>query len=257
MRVAIAIFFLMLAACSTAQWNDRLSTPADRAMALNFIAAMRTGTIATQQAVMEPKLFAQTGEIMGKAAPLLPKSGVPELVTVNETTFGFNADARKQVALNFQFGSDRKWALFQVVLQKDRGTTTIAGWNVHPFAVRPTTAGDFVLQGKSAWHYGWLAAMVASTATIVWALVLLFFTRGIRRRLLWALACAAGVVQFTLNWSTGEWGINPLYFNLLGSGYFRPSPFDPWYLTFSLPVGAVFFLVRRPQLLARIAAEEK
>ena len=57
--------------------------------------------------------------------------------------------------------------------------------------------------------------------------------------------------QFSLNWATGAWSIKPIYVSLLGAGFFRPSPFDAWILSFSLPIVAVIFLMRRRGLMAR------
>ena len=256
MRFWVAILCLVLAACSVAQWNEKLSTPADRAMAQDFIAAMRAGNLASQQPVMDPKLFAQTLAAQPKVRVILPASGSPELVTVNTMTNGFGADAASRVGLNYQFGAGTKWVVFQVVLQKAGGQAHVAGWNVQPFALRPPEAGDFSLQGKTPGHYGWLGAMALSTGTILFALVQLYRSAGIRRRWLWAFVCAFGLVQFVINWSTGAWIVRPVFIGLLGSGFVRPSPFDPWYLTFSLPIGALVFLYRRGDLLARAAEAE-
>lgn len=224
-------------------------------MAQGFIAAMRSGTLAPQRAVIQPQLYDQTLEAVPKVVAVLPVQGAPELVTVNRMTNGFGSNAPTEVTLNYEFGSGRSWVWFQIVLDKAAAKTQIIGWHVQPYVVRPSTAGDFTFEGKGTTHYVWIALMLLSTGTIITALVQLFRTPGLRRRWLWALACMFGVGQFAFNWSTGQWGINPFHIALLGSGFVRASPFDSWVLGFSLPIGAVIFLAKRSDWMAHTAAE--
>jgi len=58
-----------------------------------------------------------------------------------------------------------------------------------------------------------------------------------------------GFVQITVNWTDGGININPLYFQLLGAGFSKGSPYAPVLISISIPVGAVMFLLRRKKWL--------
>jgi hypothetical protein len=47
------------------------------------------------------------------------------------------------------------------------------------------------------------------------------------------------VGQWSLNWTTGGMGSNPFNLQLLGAGITRVSPYSPWILVVSLPIGAL------------------
>lgn len=251
MRFLIALLCLTLAGCSASQRNEKLSTPADREIALKVIAALRSGDIDQVKADFEPELFSQTTAIKDKTKAAMPAQGAPVLVTVSSNSVSAGADSQTSVVLNYQLGAEQRWAIVQIVLRKAQGRTMVAGWHAVPVNREPTSIGNFELTGKSAANYLWLAAMIGSTATILCALWLLAFSKGLKRRWLWVLGSMVGLGQFTLNWATGEWRMQPLAFSLLGSAAVRPSPFDPWMLSFSLPVVAAIFLFRRRSLMAK------
>jgi hypothetical protein len=73
-------------------------------------------------------------------------------------------------------------------------------------------------------------------------------TRLAKRKWLWLVFVALGVVQFQFNWTTGAWGIQPLAFLLLGAGYTQAGPVAPLVFTLAFPLGALVFLARRKAL---------
>jgi len=252
MRFLAAIACFVLASCSQAQWNEKLSTPIDREMGLKAISALRSGQIGSVKDSFEPAVFAQTAAVENKVRGLFPTVGSPALVTVNSYSLSNGRMTQTTTALNYEMGSRNSWAIVQILLRSDGREERIIGWHATPTDRQPTAIGNFTFAKKSVIHYTWLLAMMASTATIITALALLWKAKGIPRRWLWVVGSLAGIGQFTLNWASGAWGINPVAFSILGSSAVRPSPFDPWMLTFSLPIVAILFLIRRSDLLAKL-----
>lgn len=251
MRIILLVLSLLLAGCSQDKLNDTLATPQEKAAASSFIVALQSGRLETVKASVEPQLYAETLAIARQLQPSIPKAANLHLVTVSVHTNSLNGVSQTQKALNYEFGAASKWAVIQIVLKTAPGSPQVVGWHAAPYDHQPTTGGDFALSGKSVTSYLWLAAMALSTITIVSALILIARTKGIRRRWLWAVGSAVGFGQFTLNWSTGAWSFRPLGFFLLGSAALKTSPFEAWMLSFSLPVVAVIFLLRRKALMAQ------
>lgn len=251
MRIILVILSLFLASCSQSRMNDTLATPQEKAIATRFIAALQSGRLESVKANLEPQLYTQTDEIEPQIQPGLPKEANYTLVTVNVQTNTANGVSKTLKALNYEFGAGTKWTVFQIVLSDASGRTLVIGWHALPSDHQPTAGGDFTLAGKSALHYAWLVAMALSTITIVFTLIVVGRSKGVKRRWLWAIGSALGLGQFTLNWSTGALMVRPLGFFVLGSAVFKASPFDPWMLSFSLPIVAVIFLLRRKALMAQ------
>jgi hypothetical protein len=249
---AFLISMLMLvSACSLQQWNEKLSTPQDRALAVHAIEAFRSGNLDIVSRSIEPELLVQTRGQLLAAQKVMSAPGRPELLTVNQSSFTSDGKTEETRALNYQYGGGHKWVFVQIVLQETDKGPLIIGWHATPSPIKPTSVGDFSFQGKGLLNYVWILAMMASTATIVAALVLLARSKGIKRRWLWAVGSLFGFCQFTLDWSGGAWAVRPVYFALFASGFVRASPVDPWILSFSLPIVAIIFLIRRKTLLAQ------
>jgi len=99
--------------------------------------------------------------------------------------------------------------------------------------------------GKGFGFYVFLGLVLTMPLFILGVLWVWARTPVPRRAWLWGPFIALGLVRLKLNWSTGALAIQPLAFNILGSGLFRPSATGPWILQVALPVGAVLFLWRR------------
>lgn len=250
MRVLLAALLFLLSGCSQQQWNEKLSTPQDRALAAKTIADLRSGNTAGLRQEMADELFAHTPAEWDKVKAMVPSQGNPELVTVQSNTMSVDGTTTSTKILNYEFGAASKWVIFQIQLRQNGPRTQVVGWYVQPFAVQPSAAGEFSFADKGALHYLWIVAMLVSVLTILTALILIVRSRGIRRRWLWILGSLVGLGQFSLNWSTGAWGIQPIYFSLFGAAAMKASPFDAWVLSFSLPVVAIVFLLRRKSLIA-------
>jgi hypothetical protein len=248
MRYILLLLVLLTTSCSAEQWNERLSTPEEREAAERVIELFREGEVEALEPLMEPDLFEETSKIPKSQLSALAVQGDLELVTVNSNSFTTNGQTSTTKGFNYQYGSGSKWFLFQVLFREADGKSLVNGWHATPFDIKPTTASNFSFSGKGFIHFFWIGAMVISTSIIVFAVIVAVRSKGMKHRWLWVVGCLFGLVQFSLNWTTGEWAFQPLYFSLLGSGFIQASPFDAWILNFSLPIIAIIFLWRRSRL---------
>jgi hypothetical protein len=68
-------------------------------------------------------------------------------------------------------------------------------------------------------------------------------TPRFHRKWLWAIFTLISVVGFSMNWTTGDVSILPLYFNIPAAGYTQDGS-GVWHLIFAIPVGAIAFFFK-------------
>lgn len=236
---------MLLASCSLADWNERLSSPQERAQALNFVAAFRAGRLATIQGEIDPGIFKQTVAEREKLLSLIPVDGAPQLITVASQTNMTPGKTTTLKSLNYEFGSGSKWAIFQVTLSTEQHGPRVAGWRLFPSSQQPTIINKFSLAGKSSLHFLWLFLMASSVVTCITGAVLAFRDRVTSNRWLWVLGSLFGFIKFNLEWTTGAFGFQPISFMLLGASGVQASPLDPWIFSFAIPIVAIIVIVRK------------
>ena len=99
-----------------------------------------------------------------------------------------------------------------------------------------------------------LALAVAAPLFSLYALVLCVRTRLRGKKWLWIVAILLGVGALSVNWTTGQWNFQPAYVQLLSASA-TASPYGPWVISVSVPLGAILFVLRRKELTARVVEE--
>jgi hypothetical protein len=156
------------------------------------------------------------------------------------------------IAMEYRYRDS--WFLIRASVRPVGGSLKLFAINVDELEQSAAETFDVSMKSKSALHYAvFLSALLVPIiilfATIQWARLGKF-----RYRWWWLVAILFGVTGFTLNWNQGDWTFAPLNLQLLGAGFFVPMKLPPllWplYVTVSLPLGAMLFLVRRRSLAA-------
>jgi hypothetical protein len=80
-----------------------------------------------------------------------------------------------------------------------------------------------------------------------WALIASFRTPPLRRRWLWRVFILIGICSVAYDWRTDVISVAPLAVNLFGADFTRTA-ISPWVVQWSLPLGAILFLLRRKRL---------
>ncbi|MBQ0945532.1 hypothetical protein KAK07_19490 [Ideonella sp. 4Y16] len=117
--------------------------------------------------------------------------------------------------------------------------------HVTPRSTSLEAENAFTFDGKSALHYAVLVLAVGIPLFVVYALIACVRTQIPKRKWLWLLFVAVGMVQFRFNWTTGAWGVHPFSVALLGAGFAKAGPVAPYIFTLAFPLGAFVFLMKR------------
>ena len=197
------------------------------------------GRYANLEATLDPEINRKSADAsLRHLHSLLPRSANPDIRVVG---FQMNWDqgvlARQG---SFELSRNGVWALVQITTASGDGGNKIVGLYVTPLTqsleranafLRPEGAGQILLL-MMAILIG-LCAVVTTYAAI--------FAPGIRRRWLWALLANVGIVHLTVNWTSGETNVQPIWIGFPVAGISHSAPALPWSLLITLPLGVIFF----------------
>lgn len=182
-----------------------------------------------------------------KMAQMIPTQQ-PEsikVVGVNKNVFnGPNEPKTTTTNITFEYQFQSRWLLINVATQKRGGVSTIVGFNVNPIPDSLEKLNKFRLVGKSPLQYSVLFLAIFIPLFILYALILCIRTKIEKKKWLWVIFVLAGIATFSVDWTTGQWRIVPLSFQLFGVGASAP-PYGSWVISISLPLGAVIFMLKR------------
>jgi len=191
-----------------------------------------------------------SGNTLVKMAQVIPAQ-TPEsikVVGVHENVFHGHNDSETtttNITLEYQFQS--KWLLINVATQKKGGVSTVVGFNVNPITDFLENINKFRLVGKNPLQYSVFVLAILIPLFTLYALILCIRTKIEKKKWLWVLFVMLGLAKFSVDWTTGQWGLTPLSFQLLGAGAFAPL-YGSWVISISLPLGAVIFMLKRKGL---------
>jgi hypothetical protein len=101
----------------------------------------------------------------------------------------------------------------------------------------------FSLMNKTWKHYAFLIMAVGAFSVSLFALLRCLRSQDLKSKWLWAVFICVGLVAFSINWTNGAISIKPLYFSFMSASIGRSGWVGPWIVSFSVPVGALAFLL--------------
>jgi len=253
-RAMLRLFALLLvfataalSGCDQAALFDSLIPKEEAQQAQGFVAKLAAHDFAAIEAAMVPEFQSAELPAQLEAMARIMPAGAPKAVrTVGSNTVKTPDVTTYNFLLEYEYPD--AWLMATVVLERREDKLFLKGIHFAPRGQSLEAENHFSLDGKGWLHYVVLACAVAVPLFIVYALVLCVRTKFPRRKWLWVLFVAVGLVQFHFNWSSGDLQVQPVAFQLLGAGFFKSGPVAPWMFTVSIPVGAIVFLLRRRQL---------
>jgi hypothetical protein len=242
-RLLFAIASIALVACSQDELLQKFSSPEDQATAKGYIDELRAHKFEDIEKSLDPSI--RTANIRGtltRMAGLIP-GGEPTSMKLVGAQSSYSSGA-KTVNTTFEYSFGGKWLLANVAVLNRNGSKTIVGFNVYPMEESLESRNAFSLRGKSARHYAMLAAAVVAFLVTLYALIACVRTKPLRRKWLWVLFILAGFGKLAMNWTTGAWAFAPVSIQLFSASAFA-SPYGPWTIAVSVPLGALAFIAYR------------
>lgn len=249
MRYLIFVVFLLLglvAGCDQSSLLKRMTPSGDEKAAKSYIELLREHKFEQIEKDIDPEIKKPNlHDALVEMAKLIPVKDPTSVKVVGANTFKSPNVYKSNITFEYQFSD--QWLLANVAIQNKDGVSTIIGFNVRSLPDSLENLNKFKLAGKSLLQYAVLAGTILIPLFSLYALVLCARTRIPKRKWLWIIFILFGIGKFAVNWTTGQWGFMPMSFQLFSAGAFAPL-YGAWTLSISLPLGAIWFLLRRKML---------
>jgi len=156
----------------------------------------------------------------------------------------------KEATIQYQFKSN--WYLENLAYAQRGNAMQLLNYSFNKLPNSLQKINEVVLSETSVLQYFALATTIMIFMIIIFALFKCIIATNLKRKWLWIIFILVGFFQFNFNWTTQAFTINPLFFQVLGAGFYRASRYTPLMLSFSIPLGAIMFLIK--SLYSRIRA---
>ncbi|CAJ0719516.1 hypothetical protein LMG6871_02924 [Ralstonia edaphis] len=243
--IALALF----AGCNQQAMIERFAPKEESAAAQRMLSDLIAKNFGALDGQLDAGLKTpDTRDALEKMANAFP-SARPKSVTL----VGTETNTRNSVTtynLTYEYEYPTAWLLANVMLQRKDGQLRIIGMHAYPEKQSLRETNAFKFAGKGFAHYCVLGLMIGIALFQIYVLVLCFRTPIAKRKWLWLLFISLGITRFFFNWTTGDLRFQLLSFAIPGVGGFAAGPYAPLILTFSIPVGAIVFLLRWRALVA-------
>jgi hypothetical protein len=245
-KILILALSLAIAGCSKQQLLQKFTTPQEQAAAQGYIDLLGHQQYEAIEKAMDPSIAGpsihQTLEAM---AELIPNSKPISIMLIGAQRFK-TADY-STINLSFEYQYPAKWLVTNIAFKQQGNVRTIVGFHVYPQQTSLEERYKFRLAGKSALQYTVLALAILVPLFVVFTLVVCIQTKLRKRKWLWVLFILLGFGRLAVNWTTGEWSLGLLSFQLFGASA-AADLYGPWFVAVSAPIGAIVFLLKKRAL---------
>jgi len=179
---------------------------------------------------------------------------VPQQEPLGVETLGGTVECKgtgictKLITLEYKYPD--RWILFQVTISNGSGHYAISDLAVRPETMPIESMSQFTLRGKGWLNYAILLMALLSTGFTIYTLVLCIRTPIKKRKWLWIILTILGIGEFGIEWSSGEFW-HKIFYIILPSGF--GFEIDGPFMYFSMPAGAILFLLLRSRIRRTVA----
>lgn len=139
---------------------------------------------------------------------------------------------------------------------KEGNNLTITGFDARWMEAPLSKIHAFTFSGKPVINYIFIILAIVSVGFVIYTLIAAIRT-PMKRKWLWIIGILFTFIKFKLNWTTSEFDFQLISFQLLGAGFSKSGLVAPWFLSFSVPVFAIAFWVKKFQREKEQAEDEK
>ena len=236
-------FCTLLVGCERDIARKIVSSPEDELIVSSYVDLLRQGQYEQIESNLDSSLVdSNIRDTLGKMAALFPAENPQSIKLVGLDVSHGQENPTRNITLEYQFPS--KWLLVNIAIERKGDVSKVVGFHVNLIPDSLENLNKFTLVRKSGIQYLILTSAVCSLLFSFYVLTLCVQTNVGRTKWLWILFVLTGVGQLAVNWTTGQWTFTLLSIQLPCCRAFA-SPYGPWTVVATLPVGAILFLNHR------------
>jgi hypothetical protein len=256
MKIMVTLAVLAMAGLVSACVNLK-TDPAAEAVAMAVLQAVRTGDEAALRSRLTPEASATVTSAQFKTLRAYAPPGKASRQRL--INFFHQYGAQDTLTLRYELTFPGEGLLYDVRLKRPKD----GAWRAEYFHMQRATDAQLKANrlslNKPPGELAGLLLTALSPLAMLAALVAVIRAPRFKRKWLWAIVALVGVGSVTLNWSTGQWGFQPIAVALIGAGASTQGflGFYPYFLKFALPVGAIaaFWRVAKARREAKAALD--
>jgi hypothetical protein len=241
---------LLIAGCSYEDMKEAIVPKEESSFAKAYLDELRLKNYAYVTSKMHPELLAKvTNAGLDEVSSYFPQ-GEPQSTEL----MGSNVRVFNGVwSANFSFESEFNdgWSVSNISMVKEGDKTLVTSIKVYRTAESQKVVNSFLNADLNATK---LLILVLTLVIPIFMIVtcVAVYRAPIEKKWRWYLFSFVGVGAITMNWTTGEIGTRYALIKLLG-GASTASEFAPFIFSFTIPIGAIAFWLKRKKLIQLMA----
>ncbi|MBC8041644.1 MAG: hypothetical protein H7Y06_13960 [Opitutaceae bacterium] len=250
-RILVLVVAAFLTGCSPDTLIEKFADDAKERIALDYIQRVVSGDLAALTAELDPRVRSTNAlTSLEQLRANIPKE-TPTVTNLVGYNVSYSSSDGAQNNLIYQLGyHGKKWLLVYVTWSElPDGKRQIVTLKAQSLQQSLQEANRFSFLHAGGRHFLFLGATMIIPLFILTTLLVCIKTKLPRRKWMWIVFILVGVVQFSINWTTGEIGFTPLSILFFGASAMAASPYSPWIFSFAIPIGAILFWFRRAKLM--------
>jgi len=243
-RIFAVTALLLTASCSFEELSDKVIPKDEAQFAQDYLLMLRGKNFDYVKKYIAPGNENQVTEAkLRQIAESFPGGELQDTKIIGLQVSLFDSQWQGNFSFEFQFTDG--WALANIMLRKSDKALSVVGFNVFRTEASQKDINRFTLAGKSALQYTILIMALVAPLFILVTTYYCIRTPVPKWKWLWFLFILVGFGSISINWTTGQFGFQPLSLKLLSASAVAAGSFAPWIISTSIPLGAILFWFKR------------
>jgi hypothetical protein len=224
------------------------SKEADK-LARDYIDSLLKADIERAEDFLDPRIITmKTRSGLQKCSEKLNKENLISIEMIGLTVLRNTRDKNKTIdVLTYQLEFKNMWYILIVSVVDISGNLKIGRFQVDRAPKLLARVNAFTFLGKSFHHYIVLLIAICIPIFIICMIVLCIRTK-MKRKWLWIIYMLFGFCKYSINWTNGQTILQLCYIQLFSADISKRAPYAPWVISFSVPFGALLFLLKRHRI---------
>lgn len=246
--IYITMCLTMLTSCSYDDMMDNLVPKEEAKFAEEYLNKFRAKEFTYIKSQMSTETLAKANDaLLLEMSNYFRKGELLSTEIIGSQVNVFNGQWQGNFSFEYHFTDG--WNLANAAFKKVDGEYKVIGLNVYQTEMSQKEINAFTFNNKSFTQYLILSLAVIVPVFIILSTYFCARTPIPKRKWLWVIFVLLGIFAVQVNWTTGGIGIQPLSAHLLGVSVMASSPYSPWVISTSFPLGALIFWFKRKKFI--------